>query len=92
MIEETKSEIIGRRAKTLDERVEGMTWENLQGESNRMSKNPRNLLDGCIADILLTVFFKTHNKGNDPYMLELNRRDKKNRGFEIREESREKTK
>ena len=85
MTEEIKQpEPVGKPARPFADRLAKMSWKNLQGEANRLSKKPESKLGGAIADVLLTVFFKTHNKGNDPYMLELNNRDKKNRGFEIR--------
>ena len=81
---ETKPEVIGKQPKSYQDRIKDMSWPDLQREADRISRAPESKLGGAIADVLLTVFFKTHNKGNDPYMLELNRRDKKNRGFEIR--------
>jgi len=81
---ETKPEVIIPKPTGYTDRVAKMSWPDLQREADRISRSPESKLGGAIADVLLTVFFKTHNKGNDPYMLELNNRDKKNRGFEIR--------
>jgi len=65
--------VAGKPPMPWDKRVATLSWENLKGECNRISKKPETKLSGAIADVLLNVIFKTHNKGNDPYMLERSR-------------------
>ena len=85
MSEEIKPEII-KLAMPFADCVKRMSWKNLQGEANRLSRSKtESPLAGAIADILLVSFFKHNNRGNNPYCLELNQRDKKApRGFEIK--------
>lgn len=55
--------------------------KNLKGECNRASKKLGPTIAGAIADILLVSFFHTHNKGNDPYMLERKSHNKNGYSF-----------
>lgn len=60
--------VIGKPPMSLEGRYATMTMKNLEGECRRLTKKPK--LDGALAEALLVVFFKTHNRGNDPYVLD----------------------
>lgn len=60
----------GKPPMSWEDRVKTMSWKNLEGECRRISRKPETKLSGALADALLIVLFKTHDKGNDPYMLE----------------------
>jgi len=77
MSEEQKMEVkpIGKPPLSYEARLETLSWKNLEGECRKLSKKPK--MEGALADALLIVFFKTHNKGNDPFMLDSNSLGKK---------------
>lgn len=67
---------------TYEERISRMSDKQLAQEALRLARKPASKLAGALADILLITVFKTHDKGNDPYMLDYNSVTTK--AFEIR--------
>ena len=55
---------------TYEQHLEKMSMRQLEQECRRLTKKPK--LDGGIAELLLITIFKTHNQGNDPYILDSN--------------------
>jgi hypothetical protein len=72
MIEEQKvpekPPIVGKPPMPWEDRVQTMNWENLEGETRRISGKPETKLSGAYADAMTIVFFKKF-EGNDPYRL-----------------------